>query len=75
MALRFRTGKRYRHRNSLDIDLEIQKFLGENDDIVSFIVSYWNRKMKVYQGGLQVVSIRKVDLGNWKEIPCLISTK
>jgi len=65
----FKLGKRYRHISSLDIDLEMQQYLGENEVFVSYIVSYWNRHLKRYQGGrMQVVSIQKSDFSKWRQV-------
>lgn len=63
----FRSGYKYRHRNCLDLDIEVFKVLGENDSIISLIVSYWNRA-GFYQGRMQVVSVKKKDLESWKRL-------
>lgn len=65
-TLTFKPGNRYRHRNCLDIDLNVEKILGESDELISLIVCYWNRHMDFPQGPMpDVVRVKKSDLSNW----------
>lgn len=61
----FRVGKKYRHKNCIDVDFHVDGLLGENEEIISLIVSYWNRA-GYFQGRMKVVSVKKKDLESWK---------
>jgi hypothetical protein len=67
--MKFQIGRLYRHFSCLDIDFEVRGILGENETLISFVISYWNRKLKIYQGGrMQAVSIRKDEFWKWKKV-------
>jgi hypothetical protein len=65
----FKPLRRYRHASCLDIDLDVASLLGEDETHISLLVKYWNRHLRDYQGGHEVVRVRKDSLDQWEEIP------
>ncbi len=64
----FKPRRKYRHKNCVDIDFIVKAVLGENEEIVSLIVTYWNRRGFPQGGRDQVVSVQKKDLPSWIEV-------
>ena len=65
----FKVRTKYKHNNNTDVAMEVQKVLGNTDDGISLLVSWWNIKSKIQHKIVryQAVVIKNVEIVNWLE--------
>lgn len=63
----FKVRTKYNHNNNTDVAMEVQKVLGNTDDGISLLVSWWNIKSKIQHKIVryQAVVIKNVEIMNW----------
>jgi hypothetical protein len=63
----FKVRTKYKHNNNTDVAMEVQKVLGNTDDGISLLVSWWNIKSKIQHKIVryQAVVIKNVEIMNW----------
>lgn len=65
----FRPGELWRHKNCLDIDVEIKKVGYMCSEYFKIRVKYWNRHIGVYcWNDPETVKIKREDFYKWKLI-------
>ncbi|NDB85907.1 MAG: hypothetical protein EB127_24890, partial [Alphaproteobacteria bacterium] len=67
----FKAPKRYRHKNSIDIDIDVTKVLEDSPTSIKLVVWYWNRQYK-FRHDIDEIVVKKEHYDMWDEIDEII---